>query len=318
MLPENFSVEPVAASAEPAVVISALDLVLRGLPDDVRLSLREGLLLSSRHDPTALGELWRAVGAGGLTVGAVWAQVRPGGTAVVWPPQWRVAPRSGETRDPLLLALLQALAERGTTLAQSLLWGREAPEAAVLVSCGFRHLADLCYMLAPTTSESAGPAKSAEPVEFAAVDAAAWPRLAEVIEQTYLGTLDCPALDGLRNATDVLDEYRTIGASGTELWRLVRADGADVGCLLLADHPAQNQVELVYMGLVPAARGRAWGTVMVRQALRLAAARRRARVVLAVDAANEPALKMYGRAGFVEFDRRAAFLFQAKTPAENS
>jgi ribosomal protein S18 acetylase RimI-like enzyme len=317
MSPENFPVEPVTARAESAVVISALDLVLRGLPDDVRLSLREGVLLSSRHDPTAIGELWRAVGTGGLTVGAVWAQVRPGGTAVVWPPQWRVAPQAG-TRDPLLSALLHALAERGTTLAQSLLWGREAPEATTLVSCGFRHLADLCYMVAPAASESAEQARSAEPVEFAAFDVAARQHLAEIIEQTYQGTLDCPALDGLRASADVLDEYRTIGESGTDLWRVVRAEGADVGCLLLADHPGQDQVELVYMGLVPAARGRGWGAAIVRQALRTAAARRRARVVLAVDAANEPALKMYGRAGFVEFDRRAAYLFQPGTAGEKS
>jgi mycothiol synthase len=311
------TIESVTAGSEPAVVIAALDLVLRDLPDDVRLQVREGAMLAARHELTALGELWRATDAGGATVGAVWAQVRPGGTAVVWPPQWRVSPPP-EAPDPLLTALLRSLAEQGTTLAQSLLWGPEAPEAAVLVSCGFRHLADLCYMLAPVATESVKLASSAEPVEFAAVDAASWPRLREVVEQTYDGTLDCPALDGLRSAADVLDEYRTIGAGGAELWRMVRHDGADVGCLLLAEHAAQDQLELVYMGLVPAARGRNWGAAIVRQALRMAAERKRARVVLAVDAANGPALKMYGGAGFIEFDRRAAYLFRTNSAAKKS
>jgi GNAT superfamily N-acetyltransferase len=303
------TIEPVAADADSAVIVSALDLVLGGLPDDVRLQLREATLEAARRDPTALGELWRAIDPRGATVGAVWAQLRPGGTALVWPPQWRGSARP-ENPDPLLPALLAALEKQGVTLAQSLLGDRASPEAAALISCRFRHLADLCYLMAPAVSEPDEAANSVEAVEFAGVDAAAWPRLVELVEQTYLGTLDCPALDGLRDAADVLEEYRTIGDSGASLWRIVQLGGADIGCLLLADHPAQDQLELVYMGLVPAARGRDRGAAIVRHALQTARQRNRARVVLAVDAANGPALSTYARTGFVEFDRRAAYLYQ--------
>jgi ribosomal protein S18 acetylase RimI-like enzyme len=247
----------------------------------------------------------------------VWGQVRHGDAAVVWPPQWTTS-TSGTEPDPLVVGLLQALAARGVTSAQSLVSDRASPEAATLVGCGFRHLADLRYLSAPATARPAAGLPNAGALEFVPVDASNRDRLATVVEETYRETLDCPALDGLRPTADVLAEYRTIGSGGESLWRLIRGAGRDVGCLLLADHPTQDQVELVYMGLVPAVRGRQWGEVTVGEALRLAQQRGRATVVLAVDAANSPAAAMYERAGFTVFDERTALLFRADWGAGKS
>ncbi len=125
-----------------------------------------------------------------------------------------------------------------------------------------------------------------------------------LLEKTYEGTLDCPPLDGQQATADVLAGYRETGEFRPELWMFIRDGDADVGCLLLADHPADQQYELVYQGVTPAARGRGLGLFITRHAQWLTAQARRERLVLAVDAANHPAVRIYREAGFGQWDRR--------------
>ena len=114
-----------------------------------------------------------------------------------------------------------------------------------------------------------------------------------------------------------------------EVWELlIRRSGflscidqRDIGCLIMADHLLERNCELVYMGIVPEARGLARGVEIVRfaqwhagqskiaegnaeQNVKLAADR----LVLAVDVANSPAIRMYAAAGFQTWDRRSVFL----------
>ena len=130
-------------------------------------------------------------------------------------------------------------------------------------------------------------------------------RLIRLIEATYRGSLDCPLVDGIRDTADVLAGYRAAGQFRLELWLLVQVGGRDVACLLLADHPAQDQFEIVYLGVCPECRGRGWGLALTRHAQWLAHRAGRSRVVLAVDAANAPAIAVYETAGFVAWDRRS-------------
>jgi mycothiol synthase len=84
--------------------------------------------------------------------------------------------------------------------------------------------------------------------------------------------------------------------------------------LLLADHPSARHWELVYMGIVPQARGRGWGRQITQHAQFLARRHNIERIVLAVDAANSPALAMYRSAAFEPWDRRTVYVrfLQAK------
>ena len=81
-----------------------------------------------------------------------------------------------------------------------------------------------------------------------------------------------------------------------------------MGCWLLADHAQRRQVELLYLGLVPSARGRGWGRELVRTALQLAHDLRREQVVLAVDANNDPAIATYSAESFLVCDRKRIWL----------
>ncbi len=296
MSDQTHTIEPLGPTNDPAVLQEALGLVLRLLPEPTAEALRLTVAAEARIVPTALGALLRARDVAGRTTGAVWAQLRPGNVAVVWPTQWLAPPPAGP--DPLLAALLATLTATGVTLAQSLLPDTECAEARALESVGFSHLADLEYLGADVRTAEPHGAQRAESLSFVRPTPAERLRMAALIERTYQGTLDCPALNGLRTAGEVLDEYETVGESGSQLWYFVRHDEADVGCLLLAEHSQQDQVELVYMALLPEARGNGWGEITARESLRIAATLGRSRVAAA----------LYRRAGFHAWERRSVFV----------
>jgi len=133
-------------------------------------------------------------------------------------------------------------------------------------------------------------------------------RLMELLERSYVGTLDCAALNGRRALGDVVDGYQATGTFRPANWLFVRTQGRDVGVLLLAEYPAARHWELLYMGLVPPVRGRGWGRAIVRHAQSLVSSAGAERMVLAVDAKNLPALAMYRDAGFMAWDKRTVFV----------
>jgi mycothiol synthase len=112
----------------------------------------------------------------------------------------------------------------------------------------------------------------------------------------------------VRHIDDVLAGYRATGEFDPQRWLIVRQAGQDVGCLLLAVHPETDQWELVYLGVTPAARGAGLGRQIVRHAQWMCQRGGARQLVLAVDADNTPALKLYASAGFVAWDRRPIYL----------
>jgi ribosomal-protein-alanine N-acetyltransferase len=65
---------------------------------------------------------------------------------------------------------------------------------------------------------------------------------------------------------------------------------------------------LVYIGLAPMARRKGLGSLLVQQALATAAGDGRQVMTLAVDARNEPALRMYFRHGFSKIGAKRALI----------
>ncbi len=237
-------------------------------------------------------------------VGALFAQVHAGRSAVLWPPG--AAPdEPADTAEQLLAVCLDRLATESVRIVQVVMEIVSPEDAALLESHGFAFLADLLYL---GCEESAMPASRPEgPLEFEPC----WPdqreRLGRIVEATYEQTLDCPGLDNVRSVEDVLEGYRATGTFHPDSWLIVRNAEEDVGALLLADYPRQGNVELIYMGLVPTVRGRGWGRYLVREAQCHARQLGRPRVVLAVDATNRPAIDMYRACGFEAWERRRVY-----------
>jgi ribosomal protein S18 acetylase RimI-like enzyme len=242
----------------------------------------------------------------GATLMAVaWAQILPGKTALLWPA--RLAFDANEAiGDRLQSRLDSQLAATGISMAQAVLSDREHSDAARLERLGYTRAADLLYLVSQLGSCEVTAAEF--DVDFVQYTPADRKRLASIVERTYIDTLDVPALDGIRDMADVLDGYERTGEFSPDRWFFIRNGGEDVGCLLLNDHPAQQQWELVYMGIVPEARGNGWGRQATRFAQQLAKAAGRERLILAVDATNDPAVSAYTNTGFFEMLRRCVYL----------
>jgi len=125
--------------------------------------------------------------------------------------------------------------------------------------------------------------------------------------RTYVGSLDCPALNGVRASDDVLAGYREQGTLVSSCWYFIQQQDSDIGALILSKHVESESWELVYMGLVPEARGAGFGQQIIEFAMWQAGRGGAKRLVLAVDEANQPAIDMYQRAGFVGWNYRTVF-----------
>jgi ribosomal protein S18 acetylase RimI-like enzyme len=241
----------------------------------------------------------------GRLVGAVYATIQPGRTAIVVPPQL-VAGESPQTACELVAAAVEELQRRGVRLAQALETTNHGTSIDAFEANGFRHVSDLMYLV--WLSDSFGDVPFDSELEFVSDLSPNHERLADIVERTYEGSLDCPAIDKVRSIEDVLEGYRAVGAFDPDRWLIARQRDRDIGCLLLAAYPKNQHWELVYMGVVPEARGRGLGLALVRHAQRLAREGRATRLALAVDAANEPAMDAYETAGFTTWDRRTVYV----------
>ncbi|MDA1051705.1 MAG: GNAT family N-acetyltransferase [Planctomycetota bacterium] len=234
-----------------------------------------------------------------------WGQILPGKTVLLWPP--RLAANESElVGDQLQRFLDSRLEAAAIRMAQAVLPDRGHRDAQRLERVGYRHVADLLYLVSQLDRVDAG--RGEFDLDFVQYTPDERGRLGELVERTYINTLDIPALDGIREMHDILDGYEQIGEFSPDRWFFIQSNGADVGCLLLNDHPGQQQWELVYMGIVPERRGSGWGRQVTRFAQRLAKEAGRRRLILAVDASNDPAVSAYTKAGFFELLRRSVFL----------
>jgi ribosomal protein S18 acetylase RimI-like enzyme len=297
---ENLEIVPVP----PRERADALAMVASRLQQQERRQQVETFLAGIRTDQVAPDGLLGAY-RGGRLVGAAFSQIQTGKTAIIWPPRC-VDSESETTANRLLRTSCAWLAREGVCAAQAMLPIADQSDRATLRAGGFEHVADLLYLVCLAGEFPSHPPQG--PLDFEQYRAANHRRLMRIVEATYHETLDCPQLNGVRNIDDVLAGYRATGVFDASRWLIVRRQTQDVGCLLLTDHPHQENWELVYMGVAAPHRGSGWGMHIVRYAQWRAQQAGRPRLVLAVDAANEPAVAIYAIAGFQAWDRRSVYL----------
>jgi RimJ/RimL family protein N-acetyltransferase len=202
-------------------------------------------------------------------------------------------------------------AGRGVKLAQALLEVDDVGSAKALGLAGFRRLDELIYMRRPrpATGEFV-PNVGALP---ASMSVTTWSpgddeAIKVALEKSYVGTLDCPELCGMRSTDDVLASHRQTGTWDPRCWWVIREGETPVGAMLFNPCPEQESIELVYFGLDPSLRGKGVAGTLLRIGLNGLVGRAELTVACAVDARNAPARKLYERAGFSEFGRRVAMV----------
>ena len=218
-------------------------------------------------------------------------------------------------RSTLAARLVAACADaacdglREGQLVQVLLDSIEARAAQALAAADFVSLATLIYLQRRLKPSVVLPADSAG-LNWVHYSAATHARFVRAIEASYEQSLDCPAMRGLRTTDDVIAGHRATGEFDSSLWYCFTdgdaPDAAELGVLLLAPVTGQPMMELVYLGLAPAARGRRLGDKLMTVAAHATTARGLDLLTLAVDDRNVPALRLYYRSGLAEIARREA------------
>jgi ribosomal protein S18 acetylase RimI-like enzyme len=248
---------------------------------------------------------------------------------------WAILPISTPGRTLLLLAPNSIDAEQAESaarlsesvcaqhadchLAQVLVDPAAATARALYLRLGFIEIAELIYLHAPVRRLKNPPALPSE-YWFENYSPATHGHFTEGIRQSYRQSLDCPALNGLRDMEDVILGHQAAGSMGglgefdPGLWRVLLhrsspgSTAKPCGVLLLCRTDHNQGMELVYIGLAPEHRRHGLGTMMVRQALAVAAADHRKRLTLAVDSRNIPALHLYYRHGFAKIASKIALI----------
>jgi len=207
--------------------------------------------------------------------------------------------------DVLAAAADEALARR-VTIVQALLAPTAHLDIRAYGDAGFAALAELIYMRTPL-SDATGPTGETA-LTYRTYSAATHDDFATAITDTYAGSLDCPALTGLRDIGDVLVSHKATGIFRPDMWSIAYSDGHPAGVLLLNENTSAQAAEIVYMGVGKQYRGRHMGRDLVQYAAAVARRHRFDALCLAVDAANTPALRVYKAAGFIETHRRLAYM----------
>ncbi len=197
----------------------ALAVVLCDLAPSQRCEVAKLLLDASAPGELAKEPLFIAR-RGEQLCGAAWGQRQSGNFAVFWPPQL-VAGEEAPTERLLAEAVVRELDVTRTDLAQSLLLAPDTETVTVLLHVGFRHLADLLYLSCEASRFPLVEPDSCE-VDFEAYAESQRGRLASLIERTYEGTLDCTALDRVRDMDDVINGYQATGVFQPENWMFVQ------------------------------------------------------------------------------------------------
>jgi ribosomal protein S18 acetylase RimI-like enzyme len=195
---------------------------------------------------------------------------------------------------------------------QAILDGTESIAEEIVELAGFSMLAELQQMvlMLPANPDNLTIESAKLPDGLVWVDArsVSHARLTQLIAHTFIETLDCPGLNGLRSPEDVLEGFldgQTL-ASQQHWWLLASGDKL-LGCSLV-NPLSHHKAELVYMGLGVTSRGRGYGKLLLEQAIRSSLQMRAESFFAAVDCDNWPAIRLYAQAGLYEHARVQAWI----------
>jgi ribosomal protein S18 acetylase RimI-like enzyme len=245
--------------------------------------------------------------------------VSPGRTLMILSPNFLFDAGPYDAAGQLVSAACGQFGGGRCDLAQVLLDPAAEDVRAVYRRAGFMEMARLEYLHSPARKPK-NPLVIPAEIELLPYSPETHDCFAQAIRQSYESSLDCPALNGMRDVEDVIQGHRAAGQVTGEgqfdpsLWRVAMRRGSPgapaspCGVLLLCRTDPTEAMELVYLGVSPQARRQGLGTLLIRRALETAAECKCKRLTLAVDSNNQPALHLYYRHGFQKVGSKIALI----------
>ena len=262
----------------------------------------------ARSSNLSLKHLWGLVDEHGGVEATALVAPAPGRTAMLFASR-AISPRMIPVIGGLVNAAIHGLGDTPVALAQALVDPADQHEEQIFLSGGFRRMAELDYLERPVPRFGAIPPPDLPPdTTIEPWDGSDRGLLEDLLQRTYEHTLDCPGLSELRRTSDILDGHLASGTLVPEWWLILRVQGRPEGVLMLNRGTDSESVELVYLGLSVEARGRGFARVLLTYGLSMLNDDRARSIVLAVDRANMPAIRLYRRAGFRFSVRRIALV----------
>ena len=304
---DDVRIERASASNRRQAVARLLTAV--GRPE---LAAADRFITYAAANAIALDYLWVAITPAAAPESACLAVCNPGRTAVFF-----AGPHAAPTLPAVIDATCVDLAANDVTLAQVLFDPSEGAACTAFERAGFHRLAAISYLERPlerrgSRSELAPlPADvTIEPYDEAHRDA-----VLRILDASYVDTLDCPGLRGLRRTEDILAGHQGTGVFDPGLWSLLRVDDVPRGILMFNAIPPSQTIELVYLGLDATVRGRGLGRLLLEHGLDRLRTRRERAITLAVDDDNAPAAALYRSVGFRRVLRRIALIRDLRAAA---
>ena len=246
-------------------------------------------------------------------VGSALGVVSPGKVAMILTSSCTPETGLSDAVIQALEMLEQKARHAGLAILQSLIPSDCADRAQVLSKAGYAFLADMRYLVLEVPRRL--PLEPGRPdiavQDYRSVDQALF---RNALGRTYEGSLDCPGLNGLRTIEEIVLSHRHTGIHDPRLWLIAKVGDDPVGVVLLSHVPLQSAMEIVYVGVVPEARGCSYGSYLVRLAIENAMRTNSEYLMLAVDQRNHYARKIYSSFGFKETDRRRAWIRKLRAP----
>lgn len=199
---------------------------------------------------------------------------------------------------PVPVGVAQSLPEPGETEAINALEG-----------AGLRRVGTLDYLTRPgPTGAEFRPEPLPDGITITSAADLDDEAMIELLDRTYIDTMDCPDLCGMRSTAQVLESHRATGHHNPDHWAVVREGDRAEGLVLFTHDPAQRSLELVYLGLAPGVRGRKLARPVMQHALARLDHLTIDEVTCAVDQANAPAVRLYRGMGFNTASTRHAYV----------
>jgi ribosomal protein S18 acetylase RimI-like enzyme len=250
---------------------------------------------------------WIAIHDGRI-VWSMLPSISPGKTMLIFTPlvQFTQTPQAaiGELAD----ALCQHHAQRGVQLCQMLIDPAAGNILNLYRDAGFTELAELVYLQKAVRKSRTDLPMFPGSFSLKEYSPQTHGEFARAIQSSYQQSMDCPALNGMREIDDVITGHQATGEFDPRLWWVLSESDSPRAVLLLSRVTNGSALELVYLGLTPEARGRGIGDLLMQQALASAARDGRENLSLAVDSRNQPALRLYFRHGLRRIGSRVALV----------